>query len=73
MRFRSLLFSGALAFVVSSIAHIAVVGQTDLQGDWMNKSATPLERPAQLEGRQFLTEAQVAELKKRAARRDSRA
>ena len=43
-------------------------GQPDLQGTWWNNSATPLERPKQLEGRQFLTDEEVAELKKRAAR-----
>src|SRR5260370_297522 len=43
-------------------------GQPDLQGNWVNKSATPLERPKQLEGRQFLTDAEVAELKRRADR-----
>jgi hypothetical protein len=40
----------------------------DLQGNWVNKAATPLERPKQLEGRQSLTDAEVAELKARAAR-----
>jgi hypothetical protein len=40
-------------------------GQPDLQGNWVNKSATPLERPKQLEGRQSLTEAEVADLKNR--------
>ncbi len=34
----------------------------------MDKSATPLERPKALEGRQFLTDAEVAELKRRADR-----
>jgi hypothetical protein len=43
-------------------------GQPDLQGVWWNNSATPLERPKELEGRQFLTDVEVAELKKRAAR-----
>jgi hypothetical protein len=43
-------------------------GQPDLQGVWWNDSATPLERPKELEGRQFLTDEEVAELKKRAAR-----
>lgn len=43
-------------------------GQPDLQGNWVNNSATPLERPKQLEGRQFLTDAEVAELKSRADR-----
>ena len=43
-------------------------GHPDLQGNWVNRSATPLERPAQLKGRQFLTAAEVAELKRRADR-----
>ena len=43
-------------------------GHPDLQGNWLNKSATPLERPKQLEGRQSLTDAEVAEFKRRAAR-----
>jgi hypothetical protein len=43
-------------------------GHPDLQGIWLNKSATPLERPKQLEGRQFLTDDEVAELQKRADR-----
>jgi len=43
-------------------------GQPDLQGVWLNNAATPLERPKALEGRQFLTDAEVAELKRRAAR-----
>jgi hypothetical protein len=43
-------------------------GQPDLQGNWVNKSATPLERPEQLKDRQFLTDAEVVELKARADR-----
>ena len=43
-------------------------GDPDLQGVWQNNSATPLERPKQLEGRPLLTDEEVAELKKRAAR-----
>ena len=31
-------------------------GHPDLQGNWLNNSATPLERPKELEGRQFLTD-----------------
>jgi hypothetical protein len=61
MSVRSILFSGGLAV---AIAH----GQSDLQGNWMNKNATPLERPKQLEGRELLTDAEVAELKARAVR-----
>jgi hypothetical protein len=43
-------------------------GHPDLQGIWLNNSATPLERPKALEGRQFLTDEEVAELKRRADR-----
>src|SRR5882672_12162332 len=43
-------------------------GQPDLQGVWLNKSATPLERPKALEGRAFLTDEEVNQLRKRAAR-----
>jgi hypothetical protein len=40
----------------------------DLQGVWVNKSVTPLERPKTLEGKPFLTDAELAVLKTRAAR-----
>jgi hypothetical protein len=43
-------------------------GQPDLQGVWFNGSATPFERPKALEGRQSLTDEEVAELKRRAER-----
>ena len=43
-------------------------GQPDLQGVWLNTSATPFERPEALEGRQFLTDDEVAELSRRANR-----
>src|SRR5580704_12812140 len=42
-------------------------GKPDLQGVWANNTATPLERPKILAGREFLTEQEVAELKKKAA------
>lgn len=45
----------------------AVNGQPDLQGVWANNSATPLERPKALAGREFLTDQEVATLKKKAA------
>ena len=43
-------------------------GHPDLQGVWLNNSATPVERPKALEGRQSLTDDEVAELRKRADR-----
>ena len=41
-------------------------GQPDLSGIWSHNSATPLERPKELAGRQFLTDEEVATLKKNA-------
>ena len=43
-------------------------GHPDLQGIWLNDSATPLERPKALEGRSSLTDDEVIELRKRADR-----
>src|SRR5499427_547117 len=44
----------------------SVDGQPDLQGVWANNNATPLERPKELAGRAFLTEQEVAALRKKA-------
>ena len=43
-------------------------GHSDLQGTWLNNSATPLERPKALEGRALLNDDEVTELRARAAR-----
>jgi hypothetical protein len=43
-------------------------GHPDLQGVWLIHTATPLERPKALEGRTQLTDEEVAEFKRRAAR-----
>jgi hypothetical protein len=43
-------------------------GQPDLQGVWVSNSATPLERPKEVNGRASLTDDEVAELSKRARR-----
>src|SRR6187200_2966335 len=43
-------------------------GHPDLQGVWLNNSATPLERPKALEGRPSLTDQEVIELRRRADR-----
>jgi hypothetical protein len=83
MSIRSLASLSALAFAVTAMQPMPIAaqapqkrwtpsltsdGQPDLQGNWVNKNATPLERPKQLEGREFLTDAEVAELKRRADR-----
>lgn len=45
----------------------AADGHAEIQGVWVNNSATPLERPAIVDGRAFLTDEEVAALKKKAA------
>lgn len=47
--------------------HRTADGRPDLQGIWSHNAATPLERPKELAGRQFLTNEEVATLKKNAA------
>ena len=42
-------------------------GRPDLQGVWENNSATPLERPKEFAGKPRLTDAEVQQLKQRAA------
>jgi hypothetical protein len=41
-------------------------GDPDLQGIWNNSTITPLERPEELRGKEFLTEDEASELEKRA-------
>ena len=43
-------------------------GDPDLQGVWTGSTLTPLERPADLAGQEFLTEEEAAELEQRADR-----
>lgn len=43
-------------------------GHPDMQGIWSHNAATPLERPKELAGRQFLTDEELATLKKNAAK-----
>jgi len=45
-----------------------VDGQPDLQGVWLSNIATPVERPASLVGREYLTESEVLLLRERAER-----
>jgi len=53
---------------VASTAVVGADGHPDLQGVWLNNSATPLERPKALDGRATLTDDEVAELRRRADR-----
>ena len=44
-------------------------GQPDVQGYWTNATYTPLERPAEFAGREFMTEAEaIAYQKKKSSR-----
>jgi len=45
----------------------AADGHADISGVWSHNSATPFERPKELAGREFLTDEEVANLKKNAA------
>lgn len=49
-------------------APVGADGHPDLQGVWLNNSATPLERPKALEGKTSLTDEEVERLRQRAAR-----
>lgn len=42
-------------------------GQPDLQGTWVNATITPFERPAQLSGKQTLSDQEAAQLEQQAA------
>src|SRR6266849_10742073 len=42
-------------------------GRPDLSGVWSHNAATPFERPKELEGREFLTDQEVENLKKNAS------
>src|SRR3954453_17173152 len=64
-RFVAAMCAGAsLAIPVRTIS----AGHPDLQGNWTNRLATPLERPIELRDRPLLTEADVAELNNGAPR-----
>src|SRR5687768_15528117 len=45
-------------------------GHPDLQGIWDFRSATPLQRPQQFAGREFMTPEEAADYERRAAERE---
>ncbi len=47
-------------------------GHPDLQGIWTNNSVTPLQRPKELAGKEFYTEAELAEVQQRQRERLAR-
>jgi hypothetical protein len=46
-------------------------GDPDLQGTWTYKTITPLERPAEFAGKEFLSKEEAAELERRALKANS--
>jgi hypothetical protein len=48
-----------------------VDGHPDLQGIWTNATVTPLERPAELAGKEFLSAAEAAEYEKKIVERNN--
>src|SRR5262245_55148860 len=52
-------------FVISAQSRSSS-SKPDLQGIWTNATVTPLERPKQFEGKQFLTKEEAAEFEKQA-------
>src|SRR5262245_23722576 len=67
---RRILVSIGVAALLTQALVIAQTGRTstppDLQGIWTNATVTPLERPKQFEGKEFLTKAEAAEFEKQA-------
>ena len=61
------LSAASLSGQTSSTAPRTATSRPDLQGVWTNNGVTPLQRPEALKDREFLTDAEVANLKRRAA------
>ena len=60
--------TAALPSAAPWVAPRAADGHADLSGLWENNSATPLERPAQFANKPLLSDAEVADLNRRASR-----
>jgi hypothetical protein len=74
---RFVAFMGAVAAVIAVVwlAPVSTTGQAafaqhDLQGIWTNATVTPLERPGELAGKEFFTEAEAAAYEKQARERN---
>ena len=64
--------SGAAPVAAQSDVPRTAWGAPDLQGVWDFRTITPLERPAELAGREFLTEEEAARLEQEVVDRDAR-
>src|SRR4051794_37574863 len=68
----------AAAILVAVLASVAVAGQRtadsrpDLSGTWSFSTLTPLERPGEFAGKEFLSEAEASAYAKRTMERNNR-
>ena len=67
--FSSSLYLEALSEEQTDAVSRTAWGDPDLQGVWDFRTVTPMERPAEFEGKQFLTNEEVAELEQQAIER----
>ena len=63
--------AGTLIVAQSTGPHPAGV-HADLQGTWNFSTITPLERPAEFAGKEFLTDAEAAQYEARTVERNNR-
>jgi len=83
MSCRFIAFMGAVAIAIAVQVPASLVGQApsvraprpvdsqrDLQGVWTNATMTPLERPADLAGKEFFTQEEAAAFEKQARQRN---
>ena len=66
------MLAGSLLFAQGPAVPRAADGHPDLQGVWNFSTLTPLERPAEFAGKQFLTDAEAAQYESRTVQRNNR-
>jgi hypothetical protein len=74
MTHRFIVFISAVAAVITVAPPVSLTGQAgrrDLQGFWTNGTLTPLERPAELVGKEFFTPAEAAAYEKQGRERNN--
>jgi hypothetical protein len=68
----AVVMAGGVLAVAQTAAPRSASGQPDLQGIWNFSTITPLERPAEFAGKEFLTEAEAAAFEARTVQRNNR-
>ena len=68
----AVVIAGGVLVVAQPAAPRSTSGQADLQGTWNFSTITPLERPAEFAGKEFLTEAEAAAYEARTVQRNNR-